>query len=158
MKFSIWMDPWANVAGCSLDPVAPGKQPRWVFSSEFDRQSARENLDLRREDHDPDDGFSFHNGDACVEVGTYLLLDESPSALRNALTALLIAFDTNRSLQHRNTSMFLGPFRDLVDAMLAFDDDPDAFVRQAVSDHPLPDLVLLLGANTASRYDFWEAR
>lgn len=156
MKFSIWVDPWANIAAYSAEPTATDPRFRHAFASAWDREDERrEPVAYSIEPMDSPINPSFHNGDSCVEVAIHEVLDERDDAMANAIHALITAFDAHLEPGLRDTSRYLASFRATVDAMLKFYDDPDGFNPCVIP--PLPDITLLVGATTASRYDFWEA-
>lgn len=154
MEFAIWLHPKGHVVGASSTLVANTGR-LYVFNSHWDH-TQRFNLTLKLVDpRERDLCHDLWQAEGYRLIGHYDGLDERESALRNAIDALLVAFDTQRDPKFRDTSRYLVPFRRVLNVMLEFSDDPEGYILPY---GPLPPLTLFVGKPKHSRYDFWEAR
>lgn len=154
MIYSLWMHPEGHIVGHNLSDTGP----HYVFAAlwDDDAKSRDYTFEVERE-------FvrtvchADWTLDGYREVSKLEALDEESSAMRSFICALVMAFDAHRNPNIRDTSRYLARFRDVVDEMLRFDDDPTLFESRIKALQPLPNITLFSGAPGRSRYDFWEA-
>lgn len=156
MRFTILMHPKGHLAAEAVDLNA--LQVTYYGMSSFwdDQQKQRDLARLVAPTRDALNKIIDNlKGEGFVVVCEHEMLDEEPSAMQNALHALLTAFDAHRDPVTRDTSRYLAPFRATLDQMLHFIDAAAPVAPVAhLQDLPLTDISLLVGITGPSRYDW----